>query len=53
MIGMLLRMTTHTTNSAAESTTRPVERTVTIVLILSAVAGFAWVGSMVFSALRG
>ncbi|WP_186356864.1 morphogenic membrane protein MmpA [Streptomyces sp. SLBN-118] len=43
-------MTSHTTHSATE-TSHPVERIVTAVLILGALAGFAWVGSMVYTAL--
>ncbi|MEU9015204.1 hypothetical protein AB0D12_36885 [Streptomyces sp. NPDC048479] len=46
-------MTTQTTHSATETTTHPVERTLTAVLILSALAGFGWVGAMVYTALSG
>lgn len=52
MIDMLPRMTTQTTHSATE-TTHPVERIVTAVLILAALTGFGWVGSMVCTALSG
>lgn len=52
-LGMLPGMTTHTTHSATEITVHPVERIVTSVLILAALAGFGWVGSMVYAALTG
>jgi hypothetical protein len=46
-------MTTQTTHSATEITTHPVERMVTAVLIVAALAGFGWVGSMMYTALTG
>jgi hypothetical protein len=46
-------MTTQTTHRATEITTHPVERIVTAVLILAALAGFGWVGSMIYAALTG
>ncbi|MGW3623407.1 morphogenic membrane protein MmpA [Streptomyces sp. NPDC000880] len=46
-------MTTQTTHSAIETTTHPVERIVTAVLVLAALAGFSWVGSMFYAALTG
>ncbi len=46
-------MTTHTNSAASSDTTNPVERVVSAVLILAALTGFVWVGSMVYAALTG
>lgn len=49
LIGRLGRMTTHRAPKPLADPDRPVERAVTVALVLAVVAGLAWIGGMIFT----
>lgn len=47
VIGRLCRMTTHRSPKPVAHPSQPVERAVTIALVLAVAAGLAWIGGMI------